>query len=147
MRGCLISMAILVVAYSPSGCGVSKGPKLLQAKGQVVKDGEDFIPDADEGEGLQVCFIPIAPDLSPPKNWYAAKVDQSTGHFVASGGEGKGMPKGKYRVMVELRKNRKDVLGGKFDALNSPYVFDIDEKSEMMVVDIAKPTPKSNDSP
>ena len=144
MRGCLISMLILVLAYAPTGCG-SKGPKLLKAKGQVVKDGEDYIPDDEEN--LQVCFIPIAKDLSPPRNWYAAEVDPATGSFYASGGEKKGMPPGKYRVMIELKKNRKDVLGGKFDSQNSPYVFDIDETSELMVVDIAKPAPKVNNSP
>jgi predicted small lipoprotein YifL len=137
MRGCFVAMLILVLLYGPAGCG-TKGPKLLKAKGKVVKGGEDFTPDTAEGEGLQVCFIPIAADSSPPKNWYAAQVDQSTGYFVASGGEGKGMPKGKYRVMVELKKNRKDLLGGKFDALNSPYEFEVDENSELMVVDIAK---------
>ena len=142
MRLSLVSMLVLVFTFGAAGCG-SKEPKLLKAKGQVVKDGEDFAPDVDDGEGLQVCFIPIADDLSPPKNWYAAKVDQSTGHFVASGGEGKGMPPGKYRVMVELKKNRKDLLKGQFDADNSPYIFEVDDDSEPMIVDIAKPAPKS----
>ena len=144
MRGCLVSMLILVLAFGPAGCG-KKEPKLLKAKGQVVKDGEDYIPD--EEENLQVCFIPIAADMSPPRNWYAAEVDPATGSFYASGGEKKGMPAGKYRVMIELKRNRKDVLGGKFDSQNSPYVFDIDEKSELMVVDIAKPAPITIDTP
>ena len=144
MRGYLVSMLILVIACTSAGCG-SNGPKLLKAQGQVVKNGEDFIPE--EGENLQVCFIPIAADLSPPRNWYAAEVDPATGSFYASGGEKKGMPPGKYRVMIELKRNRKDVLGGKFDSQNSPYVFEIDETSETMIVDIAKPNPMSNDAP
>ena len=144
MRRYVVSILILVLAFGSAGCG-KKEPKLLKAKGQVVKDGEDFVPEEDEN--LQVCFIPLAKDLSPPRNWYAAEVDPATGSFYASGGEKKGMPAGKYRVMIELKRNRKDVLGGKFDSQNSPYVFDIDEKSELMVVDIAKPAPKTIDTP
>lgn len=139
MRIVLVSILGLAVTFGTAGCG--GGPKLLKAKGKVVKNGEDFAPD--DGEGLQVCFIPIAEDKSPPKNWYAADVDQSTGYFTAAGGEYKGMPPGKYRVMVELKKNRKDLLKGKFDALNSPFVFEVDEGSELMVVDIEDPPPKT----
>ena len=144
MRRYVVSILILVLAFGSAGCG-KKEPKLLKAKGQVVKDGEDFVPEEDEN--LQVCFIPIAKDLSPPRNWYAAEVDPATGSFYAAGGEKKGMPPGRYRVMVELKRNRKDVLGGKFDSQNSPYIFDVDDNSELMVVDIAKPAPKSNESP
>jgi hypothetical protein len=116
------------------GCGDSG---LLRAKGQVVKNGEDFIPDDEEN--LQVCFIPITDDGKPPRNWYAAEVDQSTGAFYAAGAEKKGMPAGKYRVMVELKKKRKDVLGGKFDALKSPFIFEIDENSPPMIIDLEDP--------
>lgn len=116
-----------------SGCGGS--PELLRATGKILKDGETFIPEDDEN--LQVCFIPISDDGTPPRNWYAAEVDQTQGTFYAAGGEKKGMPPGKYRVMVELKKDRKDLFKGKFDALNSPFVFEIDETSEPMVIDLA----------
>ncbi|MEI8016687.1 MAG: hypothetical protein WCH39_00740 [Schlesneria sp.] len=43
MRGCLVSMLILVFAYGPSGLGGSKGPKLLKAKEEIVKDGKEII--------------------------------------------------------------------------------------------------------
>jgi hypothetical protein len=124
----LIGVCLMVIL----GCG--KSERLIKAKGQIVKNGEDFIPEDDEN--LQVCFIPIADDLSPPRNWYAAEVDQSTGAFYASGGEKKGMPPGRYRVMVELKKKRKDVLGGKLDSLNSPWIFEVDEETPLMVVDL-----------
>ena len=143
MRGCLVSMLILVIAYGPAGFGGNKGQKLLKAKGRIVKEGEDFTANITEGESLQVCFIPVEQDLSSPKNGYTAQVDQSTGYFIASGVDGKGLPQGEYRVKVELKKNSKDVLDGRFDAVKSPYVFDIDEKSEPMVVDIAKTASKS----
>lgn len=125
-------LLISVFAMCLSGCG--KSERLIRAKGQIVKNGEDFIPEDDEN--LQVCFIPIAEDLSPPRNWYAAEVDPLTGTFFASGGQKNGMPPGKYRVMVELKKNRKDLLGGKLDSLNSPWIFEVDETTPLMVVDL-----------
>lgn len=131
-RHVIAVLLIGVFASSISGCG--KAERLIRAKGQIVKNGEDFIPEDDEN--LQVCFIPLADDLSPPRNWYAAEVDPLTGSFYASGGEKKGMPPGKYRVMVELKKNRKDLLKGKLDSLNSPWVFDVDESTPLMVVDL-----------
>lgn len=135
---------LLTIAYIGAftslllGCG--NGDKLLRARGQVVKNGEDFIPDDEEN--LQVCFVPISEDGKPPRNWYAAEVDASTGWFYAAGAEKKGMPPGKYRVMVELKKNRKDLLGGKFDAFNSPFVFEIDDESTPMIVDLDNPPKK-----
>jgi hypothetical protein len=129
---------IFVMTFSQIGCG--KKDNLIKARGRVVKNGEDFIPAEDEN--LQVCFIPIQADLSPPRNWYAAEVDPATGTFYAAGGEKKGMPPGKYRVMIELKRNRKDLLRGKFDSNNSPFVFDVDKDSEEMVVDIAYVAPE-----
>ena len=135
----LIALVVLVaVTFFVSGCG--KKENLIRAKGRVVKDGADYIPD--EEEDLQVCFVPIADDLSPPRNWYAAEVDPATGTFYAAGGQKNGMPPGKYRVVVELKRNRKDLLGGKFNSLNSPFVFDVDKDSEEMVVDIAYVAPE-----
>jgi|GEM_PF-2293779 len=125
-------LLICISAISLSGCGRSE--RLIRAKGQIVKNGEDFIPEDDEN--LQVCFIPVADDLSPPRNWYAAEVDPATGAFFAAGGQKNGMPPGRYRVMVELKKNRKDLLGGKLDSLNSPWIFEVDESSPLMVVDL-----------
>jgi hypothetical protein len=131
-------LLFVVSAIVLIGCG--KSDTLLRAKGQVVKNGDVFIPEEDEN--LQVCFIPIADDGAPPRNWYAAEVDSTNGTFYASGGEKKGMPAGKYRVMVELKKNRKDLLKGKFDAQNSPFIFEVDEQSEPMVIDIEQPPTK-----
>ena len=134
-----LSVVSLLAVFITTGCG--KPNNLIRAKGQVVKNGENYRPDEDEN--LQVCFSPVADDFSPPRNWYAAEVDPATGAFYAAGGEKKGMPPGKYRVMIELKKNRKDLLGGKFDSLNSPYIFDVDPTSEEMIVDIGAPAQKA----
>lgn len=61
MRGCLVSMLILVFAYGPSGFVGNKGQKLLKAKGQIVKDSKDVIPnvkvDVDGKSDLMVVDI------------------------------------------------------------------------------------------
>ena len=135
MKHNLSLLVIGCIALIPVGCG--KSNDLLRTKGQVVKNGKPFAPEKDEN--LQIALIPISPDGKPPRNWYAAEVDPATGSFYAAGGEKKGVPQGKYRVMVELKKKKKDVLGGKFDALKSPFIVDIDQKSSPIMIDIENP--------
>ncbi len=132
MRNGVICFFVVAAVFEMSGC--SKQPKLWKAKGQVVKNGEDFIPEDEEN--LQIALVPIQENLSPAKNWYYAEVDQAKGTFFAAGGEKKGVPPGKYRVLVELKKDKKDVLKGKFFNLESTFVFEIDDRSETMIVDI-----------
>lgn len=43
----------------------------------------------------------------------------------------------KYRVVVELKKSRKNLLKGKFDSLNSPFIVEIDRNSKPIVIDLA----------
>ena len=131
----LVSVALLL-----SGCG--KSENLIRAKGQILKGGENLVPDDEEN--LQVAFIPIMPDLSPARNWYVAEVDQTTGSFYAAGGMKKGMPPGKYRVVIELLKKKKDLLKGQFDGENSPFIVEVDKNSEPMLLDIEDPPKKAN---
>ena len=140
MRQCLIPATLVGILFVSCGCS-GKQPVMLKAKGKVVKGGSPFIPD-DEDVGLQLAFVPISADGTPPRNWYVAEVNQKTGEFTTTGGHNLGMPPGKYRVAVELKKDRKDTLSGKFDALHSPFEFEVSEKPEEMVIDLdEKPLP------
>src|SRR5580765_4198019 len=97
-----LNCALLVVlALSAAGCG---GKKLLRTEGRLLKGGEPFIPE--EGQNIQITFVPITKDGKPPKNHYYADVDQETGTFVPDGAQKMGMPPGKYRVAVELMKKK-----------------------------------------
>lgn len=98
----------------------------------------------DEGENLQIGLMPITSDGKAPKNYYYASVDQDTGTFFAAGPQLQGVPAGRYRVTVELMKQKKDQFGGKYDADNSKFVVEIDDHSEEIVVDLDPP--KSDDA-
>jgi hypothetical protein len=134
MRQICSSVILFGLISVISGCGGS-GPVLLKAKGKVVKGGDAFIP-LDEDIRVQLSFVPVSDDGTPPRNWYIAKVDQNTGTFSTDGAHALGMPPGKYRAVVELKRDRKDTLNGKFDVLHSPFVFHIDGKSGEIVIDL-----------
>jgi hypothetical protein len=116
-----------------TGCGDGR----LRTKGQLLKGGQPYIPP--EGEYIEITFVPILPDGKPAPDYYYAEVDQTTGTFRPAGKDLKGMPPGKYRVAVELMKKKKDKLGGKFDTMRSPFVFDVDDQTKEIVIDLDKP--------
>ncbi len=128
-------LIIGVTATTAAGCGDGDG--MLRTKGRVVKDGVNFIPA--EGEHLQIEFVPIPEDGTPPDMQYWAGIDQETGTFWPDGPFKKGMPPGRYRISVELIRNKKDQLAGKFNAEISPFIFDVDEETEEIVIDLDHP--------
>ena len=124
----------VAVAIAAAGCG---GDKLLRTQGRVLKGGEPFIPE--EGEYIQITFVPIPEKGRRARNHYYADVDQTTGTFMPSGPNHKGMPAGIYRVAVELMKQKQDLLQGKFDEELSPFVFEIDADTGEIVIDLDDP--------
>jgi hypothetical protein len=131
---------IFGVAVIAVGCGKNDG--LLRTKGRLVKGGETFIPP--EGQYLQIEYVPIPEDGKPPNQFYWADVDQKTGIFRPDGPMRTGMPPGRYQVTFELRdEKKKDAFGGKFNAENSLYVFDVDEDTEELVIDLDNPPAQS----
>jgi len=134
-------MFVFAIAIVLPGSGCSKSD-LHRTQGRVLKGGEEFVPD--EGENLQIGLMPITADGKAPKNYYFASVDQDTGTFFAAGPQLQGVPAGKYRVTVELMKQKKDQLGGRFDADNSPFIVEIDEGSEEIIVDLDDHAPKNS---
>jgi hypothetical protein len=131
---------LLILGLAAAGLGLAAagcGGNLLQTQGRVLKGGQPLIPR--DGEAVQVTFVPIAADGKPPVDFYYAEVDQATGTFRPAGKDKKGMPPGKYRVAVELKKNRKDVLNGRFGTEKSPFVFDVDATTREIVIDLDSP--------
>ena len=59
-----------------------------------------------------------------------------------------GVPPGKYRIAVELMKEKKDQFRGRFDADRSPFEVEIGEDDEEIVIDLdtAPPEIKMADS-
>jgi hypothetical protein len=135
MRRSLSFVLAVVVLMNSFGC--DSGPKLLPLRGKLLKNGEQF--EAGPDELIQITFVPIRNDGKPVTDHYYANVDDVKGTFVAAGKTGRGMPAGKYRVALELMKKKKDVYKGKFDQVNSPFVFDITASTKEIVIDVEKP--------
>lgn len=133
MRHALITLAVFGLCILITGCGDGR----LRTKGQLLKSGQPFIPP--EGQYIEITFVPIPPDGKPATDYYFAEVDQTTGTFRPAGKDLKGMPPGKYRVAVELMKKKKDQLGGKFDTMRSPFVFEVDSQTKEIVIDLDHP--------
>jgi hypothetical protein len=116
------------------GCGSSDGK--LNITGKILKGGTPMT--VPEEEYVRVTFFPVTADNGPPKNTYAATFERRRGTFRAEGGDGKGIPPGKYRVAVEHVKKGGDSLKGAFDGDRSPLIFDIDRQTKPLVLDLDK---------
>jgi hypothetical protein len=128
----VLSAALCLLVLS--GCG---GSGRLNVKGRIVKGGAPYtVPEA---EYVRVTFFPVTSDGKPPKNTYAATYYRADGTFRAVGPDGKGVPPGKYRIAVEHEdKKRRDLFQGAFDGEASPFVFDVDSKTQEIVIDLDK---------
>jgi hypothetical protein len=127
---CTMAAVLCLMAI---GCG---NETKLQTKGRLLKAGQPLIPKDDES--IRVTFVPILPDGKPPRDHYFAEFDPVDATFTSAGKDLQGMPPGKYRVAVEYKKNKRDVLAGKFDENRSPFVFDVDAGTKELVVDLDK---------
>lgn len=137
MKWLPIVAVVSMLACAAAGCGNSEK---LRTKGRLIKDGSQFVPDVDDY--IQVTFIPILPNGAAPLDHYYADVDQDTGVFMPAGKDKQGMPPGKYRVAVELKRGKKDLLKGKFDTENTPYVVDVDASTDQIEIDLDNPPKK-----
>ncbi len=123
---------IALVLFDVCGCG----PSLLKTRGRVLKGGAPFLPGQDEF--VRVTFVPVPQGEQRVEDFYVAQFDRNDGTFTVAGKDLRGMPPGKYRVAIELDRRRADLLGGKFNAEHSPFVFDIDAGTPEVVIDLER---------
>jgi hypothetical protein len=128
LRHWLVLILLVTVFAACSGEG------RLNITGKVLKGGAPLaVPD---DEYVRVTFFPISDDGGPPKNTYAASYDAKSATFRAVGPDGLGIPPGNYRVAVEHEKGRRDLFKGAYDGDRSPFVFDIDLQTKLLVIDL-----------
>lgn len=135
MKRLMRTLTALALTTAVVGC--SRGDQKVRPEGHLLKADKEFIPG--EGEFIQITFVPVVPAGKTVTDFYYAEVDQDSGMFSPAGADRKGMPPGKYRVAIELMKKKKDLWGGRFDADNSPFVFDVDSSTKEIVIDIDRP--------
>jgi hypothetical protein len=91
-----------VAAITSAGCGKSTG--LVKPKGKIIRNGAPLIVNTEGlppgDRGLHVVFS--RQDGDKGKEEYPTKVDVATGTFEAVGQNGKGIPRGKYSITIQL---------------------------------------------
>src|SRR5262245_17399489 len=98
----------IVVALTIAGCGGGDGK--MNARGRLVKGGAPL--PARVADDLRVTFYVLTPEGTTGKNSYLAAIDGKDGTFKVIGGDGKGLPPGKYRVCVENLGRQKNFVKG-----------------------------------
>ena len=116
--------------------GCSQSGK-MSIRGHLLKNGTPYAPP--EGEIVRIMFVPIAQGKERVTDFYAANFDRDDGSFQAAGGDGRGIPPGKYRIAIEHLKNRADIFKGAYDAERSPFVREIKSSADEVTIDLAKP--------
>jgi hypothetical protein len=157
MSRLLWTVVLLPLAPMAAGCGSSSG---VWVQGKVTKGGAKYAVPADQRLGLTLHSTEPTKDgerTIPAGKSYMAVFNAEDDTFTVPGPDGRGIPPGKYRVSVTQKlqreavdkknekagKNKKlfdrdtDMFDGKY-AENSPFVFDVDGKTEI-TVDLDRP--------
>jgi hypothetical protein len=106
----------------------------INATGRVMKGGEPFTMPQDEY--LRITFHPVVGPGERELNQYVAQFDRQTGMFTVVGGDGHGLPPGKYQVTLTHEKKKKDLFRGAFDD-KSPFVIEVTDGKSEVVLDLA----------
>jgi hypothetical protein len=112
------------------GCG---GSSRIKAKGRILLDGAAF--HTNEGEGFRIFFSPSEP-VARTFDSYAAIYDNKAGQFQVMGKDGQGLPPGKYRVNLQLMKNREDLFRNKLMGVDSPLTCEVTSGGADVVIDL-----------
>jgi hypothetical protein len=113
--------------------GCSNSPN-IKAKGRVLKGGQPFT--TQPGEGLRIILAPMAAPATGQYDSFAAEFDPSNGSFRVRGKDGTGLPPGKYRVSLQLMKNKEDQFRGRYVGLKSPFVVEVGQGGGDLVIDL-----------
>jgi hypothetical protein len=72
-----------------------------RVRGKITKGGQPV--KVVKGKGMiAVTFHLIEEEGKPPKNSFPATADPETGTYEVTGSQGKGIPRGKYRITVQV---------------------------------------------
>jgi hypothetical protein len=124
----------LLLGFLAVGCGDSSH---IKARGRILKGGQPYL--TAQGEGLRIIFAPLEGGNDGHYDSYAAEYRPADGSFQVKGKDGAGLPAGKYRVSLELRKNREDVFGGRYVGKKSPFTLEVSHGGGDLVIDLDQP--------
>lgn len=118
-----------------AGCGNAH----IKAKGKLLKNGEPFKPG--ENEFVRLVFVPAAGDREikeGDEGSFIAAFNPEDSSFEVTGANGQGLLPGKYRVCVQLMKQKKDLFNGAYNAQNSPLNCEVVTGKEDLTFDLTQ---------
>jgi hypothetical protein len=113
------------------GCGDSSR---INARGRVLKGGQPYLLPG--GQGLRIFFVPLDAQAGTHFESFAADYDPENGTFEVKGKDGRGLPPGKYRVDLQLMKNKEDLLNGGLLGKKSPFTCEVTGSRDDVVIDL-----------
>jgi hypothetical protein len=123
VAGALVGLFLL-------GCTDSQ----IKTRGKVVKGGQPYL--TEKGQGFRIVFQPLEAPDGKHFDSYAAAYDPSDGTFEVQGKDGKGLPPGKYRVSIQLMKDKEDLLGNQLMGNKSPFTCEIKSDRDEVTLDL-----------
>ncbi len=121
----------LVIVLLSQGCGDSSH---INARGRVLKGGQPYL--LPEGQGFRIFFVPMDSKAGSQFESFAAEYDPENATFEVKGKDGRGLPAGKYRVDLQLMKDKEDLLGGGLLGKDSPFIFQVASAGDDLVIDL-----------
>lgn len=127
-RGMICVMAGVGLAVAVSGCG----PTFVHVKGKVTRGGK--LVEIAKRQVVEMTFLQLDAD-GMPFNSYGASYNPTDGSYEVHGPKRKGIPVGKYKITFKkvALAAEVDLLEGRFDAKNSPFVRDITQSGEVNI--------------
>ena len=141
MRPLGIGIALLAGALSCVGCGGGGPPKHV-IKGKITNGGNPMLvkidPATKAGGNLRISLF--NEDVSKRTDVYTAVIDYDTGAFTLNGGDGRGIPAGKYKICVEWYDQYPgpDKLNERFSEENSKIIREIPPPDGALNIDVSK---------
>ncbi|MDW8244562.1 MAG: carboxypeptidase-like regulatory domain-containing protein [Thermogemmata sp.] len=135
---CVFSLLLIAGCSSKSGEvaeGRTKPRGRILENGLPIKIDTSKLPPGDPG--LQVTFIKLG-GVDAGTEYEAVVTDSANGAFELIGKDGKGIPPGKYRVVITLAPfGSEDMLKGRFSRERSKIEIEV-KPGEDVVIDIAQ---------
>ena len=130
---------VLAAGCAPDGVPEAEDGNVL-AECRVLKNGLPVRPTGENlppgDPGLKVVFVKLG-SADAGKEMTASLADEEEGTFGLVGPEGKGIPPGKYRVVLFLGpEGGEDQFKGKYGRENSPIEVEVEEGKDV-VIDLA----------
>ncbi|MCS7021217.1 MAG: carboxypeptidase-like regulatory domain-containing protein [Gemmataceae bacterium] len=136
---CSLGLLLVLGCSNKSGGGVGEGR--TKPRGRILENGLPIKIDTSKlppgDPGLQVTFIKLG-GVDAGTEYEAVVTDSANGAFELIGKDGKGIPPGKYRVVITLAPfGSEDMLKGRFSRERSKIEIEV-KPGEDVVIDIAQ---------